>query len=362
MSLRQVINLGTENQPFAVTSRAKLINLISLFTFGISLLYTINYVFIIQNSLVAAINAAFTISYLITLTFSYFHQFSKAKIWFFCVLMLHLVVCTNIYVTKDSGFHLYFFLVPTGAFLLFEHKEVKPKVILSAIATLLFFYCENTMNTNPLILLSDKDNHLLYQSVILVNMVEVIVVMTLFSNQIEKNELKLTVQAKTDALTGVANRHYFFEKGNQLLRQSQQSNRTLCVTLLDLDHFKKINDSYGHKAGDVCLIQIANLIENNIREQDFFARIGGEEFVIILPDTTAQEANNLIERLRILIEEYPINVSDSNSIYCTASIGLACLEDNQQSLKDLLVLSDHALYQAKNNGRNRIILFDKQSA
>lgn len=362
MSIRQVVNLGTQNQPFSVTSRAQMINLISLFTFAVSLLYTVNYLFIIKNPLVAAINAAFTVAYLLTLSFSYFHQFTKAKVWFFGVLMLHLIVCTNVYVTKDSGFHLYFFLVPTGAFLLFEIHEVKAKVILSLIATILFFYCENSMNMTPLIELTDDENHLLYQTVVFINMIEVIIVLTLFSNQIEKNQLKLTMQAKYDALTGVANRHFFFEKGDQIFSLSNVEQRPLCLALLDLDYFKKINDSFGHQAGDTCLIEVANLINANIREQDFFARIGGEEFVILLPDTTANEANSLLERLRILIEQHTITVDNDKTLYCTTSMGLASKDKENQSLKDLLVSADHALYDAKNRGRNRIALYTKLSA
>lgn len=362
MSIRDLVNLGTQNLAYTETSRAKSINLIALFTFGISLLYSLNYIFILNNLGVAVINMLFTLAYLFGLTFSYFQQFRKAKTWFFCVLMLHLVVCTNIYVTKDSGFHLYFFLVPTGAFLLFNYNEIKIKAALSLAATCLFFYCENTINTNPLITLTAEQNHMLYQSVIFINMIEVIVVMTIFSTQIDKNELKLTLQAKTDMLTGVANRRYFFEQGHLMLNQSLTNQRPFCLTLLDIDHFKKINDIHGHQAGDACLRQLSQLIGDNIREQDFFARIGGEEFVIILPETTLQEANSQIERLRILIEQTPIKVNYNEDIRCTASFGVAGVDKNNSSLKEILVSADHALYQAKHNGRNRISIFSANAA
>ncbi|MFD2165966.1 GGDEF domain-containing protein [Thalassotalea euphylliae] len=361
MQLNQLFSLGTEHLPFSSANKVRTMNIIGLITTVISGLYTLNYVFVFQHYLVAGLNFLFTLAYAATLVFNAYGANRGSKIWFFSVLMLHLVVCTNLYVTNASGFHLYYYLVPTGAFLLFELKEKKEKISLSLIAVALYFYCENTLNTSPLIDLSAEMNHLIYQSVMLVNMLEVILVLIIFVNEIEANETQLRRQATTDSLTGIANRHSFFAEGNTLLSRATVENRPLTVLIFDLDYFKRINDLYGHAAGDLCLTEVASVINRHRRPQDFFARIGGEEFALIMPETTAPEALNLAEAMRISIEQHPIPIIGKHDFNCTASFGIASKMTNSDSLKELLVHADKALYLAKELGRNRVQSYQKSA-
>ena len=120
MRLSNLIDLGTKQQNITSANKIRLTNIISLVTVLISAGYTLNYFFILHQPFVALINTVFTLAYAITFSFVYFGAFKNAKVWFFSILMIHLLVCTNIYVTNASGFHLYYFLVPTGTFLLFE--------------------------------------------------------------------------------------------------------------------------------------------------------------------------------------------------------------------------------------------------
>lgn len=358
MSLSRLFSIGTFNQSFSVSNKIRITNIIAVITTVVSGLYTLAYFFVLDNTLVAMINLAFTLAYAFTLLFNNFQANRGSKIWFFSVLMVHLLVCTNIYVTNESGFHLYYFLVPTGVYLLFDLKEKVEKLILSAIAVLLYFYCENTPNPAPLIELSDAINHVIYQSVIFVNMVEVILVMTLFSNEIESNEAKLIRQAKTDSLTGIANRHCFFEQGNLMFDSSIHLERPFSLIILDFDYFKAINDKYGHFVGDLCLTEISKVINEQCRKNDLFARIGGEEFAIALPDTTIQEANQVAEKMRIAIENHKIPVVGESNFTCTASFGITTKRSHHDGLKYLLVQADKALYLAKEQGRNRVQQFD----
>ncbi|MFB0998906.1 MAG: hypothetical protein QMC13_01545, partial [Colwellia sp.] len=143
MLLSKLIALGTEQQSFSTSSKIRMVNIISLISAFIAAGYSINYFFVLQQPFVALINTFFIFGYIITFLFMYFHAPKNAKIWFFMVLIVHLYVCTNIYVTKDSGFHLYYFLVPTGAFLLFEFHDKFEKILLSFLAVILMVYCEN---------------------------------------------------------------------------------------------------------------------------------------------------------------------------------------------------------------------------
>ena len=361
MWLANIYNIGTAHQPFSVANKVRITNIVVLVTVLVSALYTLTYVFAIKHPIVASINSFFTFAYAFTLFFNHFYAHRASKIWFFSVLMVHLFVCTNIYVTNASGFHLYYFLVPTGAFLLFDLSERKEKVTLSLISVALFLYCENTFNSTPLIELSEQLNSVIYQSVILVNMLEVILVLTIFANEIEANEYKLTQQAKTDALTGIANRHAFFEQASGLFLAAQKNKRPITIALLDFDYFKAINDKYGHFTGDLCLIEVSKVVSEQCRPQDTFARIGGEEFAIVMPDTTLQEANNLAEEIRLSIARQTIPVVGEKSFSCTASFGLATNNCDNKQLKDILVDADKALYQAKEYGRNRVYLYQETS-
>jgi diguanylate cyclase (GGDEF)-like protein len=360
--INTIANIGSEQQSFSSANRTKMLNFISIFSAVVSSLYTLNYVFILNQPLVASINSIFTFAYLGSLFFNYRYHRRFAKIWFFSILMLHLYLCTNLYVTKASGFHLYYFLVPTGAFLLFELSEKIEKISLSIIAAALFFYSENTINLTPLIELTDDLNHALYQSVVFIIMLEIIIVLTLFAKQIELNEQNLIKQASTDALTNLSNRRDYFTKGRDLVAQANVKKTPISVCLLDFDHFKQVNDRYGHFIGDLCLVEISKLVHTMCRSNDVFARIGGEEFALIFPHTTEKQAIELTNMMRIAIEQHNIDIDDQASFSCSASFGVASTEASdgsfqQGELKSLLTLADKALYQAKAAGRNQVKSF-----
>jgi diguanylate cyclase (GGDEF)-like protein len=327
-----------------------------MITTVVSGLYTLNYLVIIDNALVALINLLFTLAYALTLLFSHFNATRRAKIWFFCVLMVHLMVCTNVYVTNESGFHLYFYLVPTGAFLLFDLQHKAEKIVLSLCALIGYLYCENTLNASPLIVLTPEMNHYLHQSVVIVTMIEVIVVLLIFVNEIERNEAKLELQATTDALTGILNRRSFFELGSKAVEEAQQASKVVSLLILDIDHFKQINDNNGHSAGDECLKKVCQFITSRCRIADLFARVGGEEFAILLPNTGYDEAFALAEQIRTNIANQRIEVKGNLSIACTVSIGITSSLNSDDTLQSLLESADHALYTAKSEGRNRSVV------
>ncbi|QLE85643.1 GGDEF domain-containing protein [Shewanella sp. Scap07] len=362
MNLTTIVNWGTQQQPFSSANRIRMTNIIGLITVLISLLYSANFFLIIGNYAVGFINLIFTLAYFITNILNGYNRRKTARIWFFSLLMLHLWVCTNIYVTNESGFHLYYFLVPTGAFLLFELKERREQIILSGLAIILFFVCENTPNNAPLIHLTDEMNRLLYQSVVLFTMLEVIVVLYLFAKQIDHQEQRLIKQASTDSLTKLANRHCFFDEGKALFSQSRQNSRPFSLVLVDLDFFKNINDKYGHPIGDKCLIGVTDTLRSLCREQDLCARIGGEEFVIAMPNTSLSDAQKAAERMRREIALQRIPISDSESLGCTASFGIANNQSEDAELRDLLIQADKALYLAKESGRNCVKVGCNQAA
>ncbi|MCW8327885.1 diguanylate cyclase [Photobacterium sp. SDRW27] len=171
-----------------------------------------------------------------------------------------------------------------------------------------------------------------------------------------KYEDKLYFEATRDALTKINNRRYFMEMGNKEFHLYKLLDRLFTVVVLDIDHFKEINDNYGHRVGDKALMHFTQLSRQGLRESDIFGRIGGEEFAIVLPDTNVKSAVEVANQIRTLLVENPLHI-DGNTIHMTVSAGIVTL-NKQANFEVLLDQADKALYQAKGCGRNRVMLYN----
>ena len=163
---------------------------------------------------------------------------------------------------------------------------------------------------------------------------------------------KLSFLATHDVLTDIYNRRHFEELVVEL---TASPNATYCIGIIDIDHFKKINDNYGHKTGDQALAHIAAVIKSGLRNTDVLARYGGEEFVVIMFDTDQESAFKVFERIRAKVEETPFQ-SGKGPVRMTASFGISQRTGTGQSVEDCLRCADEALYKAKNSGRNTVVL------
>ena len=165
---------------------------------------------------------------------------------------------------------------------------------------------------------------------------------------------ELRLRADTDYLTGILNRRAFTAAGNLRLRGASERNESLAVILFDVDHFKSVNDSYGHDAGDQVLIRIAEVVRDSLRDGEIVARYGGEEFVVMPTFCGMEAARALAERLRAAISHEPLTLADGHILRVTASFGVAVAHGPNAALDDLFHAADLALYRAKRNGRNRV--------
>ena len=167
-------------------------------------------------------------------------------------------------------------------------------------------------------------------------------------------ELSLTQKANCDPLTNAFNRRHFNELAERELSRALRHDLPLTLLALDIDHFKFINDTYGHDAGDEVLRSIVHLCQGVLRKSDIFARFGGEEFIILLPHTSLQNGAHKAEQIRELLARSPTEVAGCGQIHYTVSIGVESLDSlTEPSLKERLNRAD-MLYQAKQNGRNRV--------
>ncbi|BCM24225.1 diguanylate cyclase [Methyloradius palustris] len=179
---------------------------------------------------------------------------------------------------------------------------------------------------------------------------------TVFENITERKILdeKLRHQANVDYLTNIANRRAFIRQGEVEVARALRYGNPLSVAMLDIDYFKKVNDTYGHKTGDLVLQELSRICVETLRETDMVARMGGEEFAILFPETDAQHAFEVAERLRDKIEKNELSLESGMPLTFTISIGVITLTKKNVNIDMLLHLADKALYEAKNTGRNKV--------
>jgi two-component system, NtrC family, C4-dicarboxylate transport sensor histidine kinase DctB len=171
--------------------------------------------------------------------------------------------------------------------------------------------------------------------------------------ELQKLTETLRVNAITDPLTGAWNRRFFFESVPKLVSTAKRHHFPLAIVMIDVDHFKEVNDEYGHAAGDKVLQMLTTICRESLREEDLFARIGGEEFVLALPNSDAQAALQAADRLREQLSECIVN-TDGRALQVTVSCGVSAYRESEPDIAETLKRADEALYAAKHSGRNQV--------
>ncbi|MDZ4726233.1 MAG: diguanylate cyclase [Leptospira sp.] len=159
-----------------------------------------------------------------------------------------------------------------------------------------------------------------------------------------------------DPLTGLYNRRYMEERIDQEFQRCKRHNRSVAIAMLDIDFFKKVNDSYGHDIGDIVIKRLAHELKSNLRKSDFLSRHGGEEFVVLLPETSVQNAHYVLEKIRVLFSNVDFFAEDGQLFHVSFSGGISGgLLDAKITPNEVLKNADKFLYEAKNSGRNKIL-------
>jgi diguanylate cyclase (GGDEF)-like protein len=200
----------------------------------------------------------------------------------------------------------------------------------------------------------EKQQAILQRNIILI-LCTIFVFMLLFLRQLKVRK-KLILITKTDSLTGLINRTALFAEGEQLIKIATEQELDLSVLLFNIDHFKAINDNFGHHVGDLVLANVAQLVSETMRSRDIFSRLGGKEFVAILPSTDIDKAKAIAMRVmeKITLYDFSELGVDSN---ITLSLGVANNRDTKTIFDELLHAADLAMYQAKVQGRNQMVSY-----
>jgi diguanylate cyclase (GGDEF)-like protein len=167
-------------------------------------------------------------------------------------------------------------------------------------------------------------------------------------------EKELRYLSTVDSLTGCANRHHFVNESQSAFNRFQRYNRGLSIVVIDLDHFKQINDQYGHKVGDIVLVEFSKLCLGMLRSVDLFARVGGEEFCLLLEETDKAHTIEIANRIREMVAQMIVEISQDKIVQITCSIGCSMAKESDANIDIAYIRADRALYRAKANGRNQI--------
>lgn len=238
-------------------------------------------------------------------------------------------------------------IFPVVAFLLLGHRRGMVAIVFFLIG----FGCMAYIHSGDWLAIE-------YRFLAWTNLAGVGILISLFASHSERARAEtasaMEVLANKDALTELANRRFFLEQFETEVERSVRHNHHLSLLVLDVDHFKQINDHYGHEAGDWALVQVAQTARRILRKQDVIGRLGGEEFGVLLPETDIADARAVAEKLRLAVEQTPIQYGDE-TFSLTVSIGVAEMIGQKKEDAALFATADLRLYEAKRNGRNRVV-------
>lgn len=323
---------------------------------------------LIRSQLV--VNAGSTLLLFFLIAFCYFFQNKK---WANTILP-HIVISIFILLMLADGFlvgiyspaTVFAFVCISGVGLILFNR----KIIYLQISTALLFYISMMLCTywriipyapifNTHILENNRHDNPFWVGTMLYFIIPILIVCLILCeillSQWRHRESLIKKLSEIDPLTNLYNRRFFNEK----LDDIQNKQTEYAIILIDIDHFKKINDLYGHHFGDEALCQVAKLLSSHIRQSDIVARYGGEEFIIALPETSLNIAQALAERCRLAIQNQVLESLDHHYVQLTASFGIATSSDDD-NISKIIHLADKALYRAKQSGRNQVQLYRAQ--
>jgi len=221
-----------------------------------------------------------------------------------------------------------------------------------------YFYTKKIHNTPFTLIYFQKAMWIWFKSLafllpFLILFVLFVIILDLYAKS-RKTRLALEEQATKDYLSGAYNRRYFFDIGTPIFLKAQRKKSAVAVVMIDIDDFKKVNDIYGHKAGDKGIIHVKEVLETNLRKSDLFARFGGEEFCILFDDISLQDVSKLLEKIR---KEFEMSLLRSGNAQFSFTVSFGVAYGMMDSLEEMISLADRALYKAKSKGKNNVTIY-----
>lgn len=352
--LRVLVETGCDRVEPAERERSQIGNLIAIIGFALTMLYAAVYLLALELRTAASINALCACVYLLNFPLMRNGRVFAARLLISVTFMANIALLV-LQFGADSRFQIYLVLAGSVSVVLFDGHWPRVRAALMGTAVALDIAFELAAPQPWYV----PSTHPLYLWLSATNVPAVMVVLGLIQSAylraIIVRERALHRLARTDVLTGLANRRDGVERAEVAFARARRRGVALAAVMIDVDHFKRINDGFGHAAGDEVLVAVGAALKDRLRREDVLARIGGEEFLAVIECAHSEDAIHLAEALRARIADIQYQ-RDGQVIRCTASFGVACLSPKDESLGMLLRRADHALYAAKAAGRDRVVM------
>lgn len=320
--------------------------------------FLVFYIFAVHSSVVTLVTILCLVDFFSIFVFLKKKMYTLAKLLLIFGFLFQEFSVVFLWFPKEANFNYFFFVITPITFFIYDFdikKERTTIVVINFLATILLLASEIYPLSEPVVILSDTMIRIFSSLSILTTLGSISIVYYFYSHNLSLTHKELNYLAETDGLTNVFNRRTLYREGEKLFLYSKKYNRRFTFMIFDIDHFKNINDRYGHPVGDKVLIQLTELITENTRQHDIFSRYGGEEFALILKDTSTADNIRVAENLRKIVGKNDFVINDEIIIHLTMSIGVTEYSDKYSVFDELVRQADKALYQAKEEGRNRIV-------
>jgi diguanylate cyclase (GGDEF)-like protein len=352
--LERAYQAHTHHLPESERAKLRVVNLLALIGLGLSLTYTLLYGVVFQSPMAAGLNLLFVSGYVAYFGVLHLGAVNASRIWLVGVYLVQMAIFSLWVFPPESGLHLFVIAGIPLAFLVFGHHDrlLRAGTVLLLLAV---FFLAETLDTPKLL---DHLPHAYYRTTYLtvVPLITLLVAIVLqsFLSELHRRDEALRQLSVTDPLTGVANRRGLLERAESMQAQASRLSLPMCVVMMDIDHFKAVNDDHGHQTGDHLLAAVARALRDNIRKEDAIGRMGGEEFALLLSNATLAEGLQTAEHLRKQVGSVQVSGGKGRPLGCTASFGVTALAESEGSVSRALARADKALYRAKAEGRNRV--------
>ncbi|TNC82438.1 MAG: hypothetical protein C9356_03155 [Oleiphilus sp.] len=286
-------------------------------------------------------------------------RLSAAAYWTLCLASVQVAVGVTLFVGPETGFQYYLLCLPVAVYLVLLREPAWRKFLVVILGFIMFTISERSTVQGFRVEIPSEMKSLMYYGNLTIVLLVNFFCVKFFAEEARSSYRQQKRLLLSDGLTGLSNRRYIVEFAYKLLALCKRYQHPISVIILDLDHFKQVNDRYGHHAGDDALQHVAECLRLNLRDSDVAARYGGEEFLILMPETELYTAEEIAERIRQELFNKPLQIQDE-SVSITASFGISCSDQFPDcDAAHLIKQADIALYQAKNAGRNCVRLADR---
>lgn len=354
--IEQLLNLGINEDLEINLYHVQVINLSYLCTIGAYLLSLIPFI-LQQVWLLVAFDIVTLAFFVFGLYLNIKGQRSHSALLYPIVLICAVVVKTLVFLGVSSQLHWLLLIVGVFVYTAF-HAELRVWrplfVLMSALA---FVFCDRLGLERGELVVTPEGQRMVQLITFTMTLLAISIATSLVVGRLRRLNDHLRTLAEVDELTGLSNRRKVLADAVNIFADAVINQEPLVFAIIDLDHFKKINDTYGHEAGDLVLTQVASGMQKCIRLQDKIGRYGGEEFIIIMPNTDLPMAHKEMERLRQTVCDMVIETDKGIMVPVTLSIGLSAIGLKTTRYEEILAEADKALYQAKRDGRNRVCSF-----